>query len=71
MHKISPYVCNLVYIGETSNELHLRIDQNRPDSCKFSPSVNYIKSTVELQYFNLHDFKNSKIKTVNIQRKSK
>ena len=68
IHKISCNVFYLVYIGETSNELHLRVNQHRSDSYKFSPSANYIKSAVELQHFNLHDFKNTKIEILNIKK---
>ena len=67
IHKIS-CVCNLVYIGETSDELHLRINQHRPDAYKFSPPLNCFKSTVELQHFNLHDFKTRNIEILNIKR---
>ena len=35
--KVKCNICNLAYIGETSNELHLRINQHRSDSHKFSP----------------------------------
>ena len=59
--KIKCNICNLAYIGETSNELHLRINQHRSDSHKFSPSSNHLKSTIELQHFNLQNFKNTTI----------
>ena len=47
------------YIGETSNEIQQWINQYRPNSYKFSPSANLHKSIIELQNFNLHDFKDS------------
>ena len=61
IYKISWNICNLAYIGETSNELHLKINQHRSDSHKFSPSSNHLKSTIELQHFNLQNFKNTTI----------
>ena len=67
IYKISCNICNLANIGETSNELHLRINHNRSDANKFSPSSNYLKSTVELQYFNLH-FKNTTMEILNIKQ---
>ena len=68
IYKISCNICNLAYIGETSNELHLRINQHRSDSHKFSPSSNYLKSTIELKHFHLHNFKNTTIEILNIQK---
>ena len=68
IYKISRNICNLVHIGETSNELHLRVNQNRSNSYKFSPSSNYLMSTIELQHFNLHNFKNTAIEILNIKK---
>lgn len=65
IYRITCTVCNLKYIGETSTPLHLRINQHRSDSCNFSSSTN-CKSTVELQHFNLHNFKNTSIEILKI-----
>ena len=52
------------------NELHRRKNEYRSDSYKFLPSVDYYKSTVELEHFNLHDCKTTTIETPKIQKKS-
>ena len=67
-YKNTSYTCNLAYIGKISNYLHIRINQHRSVSYKFSPSANYFKSTIELQHFNLHNFKNIKIDILYIKK---
>ena len=58
----------MAYVGETSHELHLRVNQHWSNSYKFSPSSNYLKSTIELQHFNLCNFKSTTIEILNIQK---
>ena len=59
----------IYHIGETSGELHLRINSHRTNSYKYIPSAKYSKSIIELQHFNLHDFKNTTIGILQIQKK--
>lgn len=55
------------YIGQTSGQLHIRINQHRSDSCKYSTtSTKHSQSTAEIQHFNQHQFSNTTIDIIQI-----
>ena len=47
-----------------------RNNTHRSDSYKFSSFINYCKSTIELQHFHLHNFKNVKIEIFKLKKRT-
>ena len=66
IYKITCKLCGLIYIGETSTPLYLRINQHRSNPENYISKNNYCKSTVEMQHFNLHKLKNTSLEILKI-----
>ena len=53
--------CNIKYIGQSSNHLHLRINNHRSLCNKVKTNNTDIQSKYEFEHFKMHSFKQAKI----------
>ena len=58
--------CNIKYIGQTGNPLHLRINNHRSLCNKVKNNNTDVQSKYEFEHFKMHSFKHAKINILDI-----